>query len=102
MAVDKGAINDGHVLVLPIEHYPSSLQVLPSRAQRPGFGLLRCALPSVVLLIKHCPSLSCTKFSNGFTVGSTRSSRCRRTLRSALLLPGTRLHALLAHRHIPA
>lgn len=27
VAVDKGAINDGHVLLVPIEHYPSSLGV---------------------------------------------------------------------------
>ena len=27
MAVDKGAIDDGHVLVLPIEHFPNSLGV---------------------------------------------------------------------------
>jgi diadenosine tetraphosphate (Ap4A) HIT family hydrolase len=30
VAVDKGAIGDGHVLVLPIEHYPNSLGVPPS------------------------------------------------------------------------
>ena len=30
MAVDKGAIGDGHVLVLPIEHYPNSLGLPPS------------------------------------------------------------------------
>lgn len=29
MAVDKGAIDDGHVLVLPIEHFPNSLGVPP-------------------------------------------------------------------------
>ncbi len=29
MAVDKGAIVDGHVLVLPIEHFPNSLGVPP-------------------------------------------------------------------------
>jgi Protein similar to CwfJ C-terminus 1 len=27
VAVDKGAIDDGHVLVLPIEHFPNSLGV---------------------------------------------------------------------------
>jgi Protein similar to CwfJ C-terminus 1 len=32
VAVDKGAIGDGHVLVLPIEHYPNSLGVPPSTA----------------------------------------------------------------------
>ncbi len=30
MAVDKGAIMDGHVLVLPIEHYPSQLSLSAS------------------------------------------------------------------------
>ena len=30
MAVDKGAITDSHVLVLPIEHFPSSLHLSPS------------------------------------------------------------------------
>ena len=30
MAVDKGAITDRHVLVLPIEHYPSQLSLSPS------------------------------------------------------------------------
>jgi hypothetical protein len=30
VAVDKGAINDGHVLIVPIEHYPSSLGVSAS------------------------------------------------------------------------
>jgi len=29
VAVDKGAIVDGHVLVLPIEHFPNSLGVPP-------------------------------------------------------------------------
>ncbi len=30
MAVDKGAITDSHVLVLPIEHWPSSLHLSAS------------------------------------------------------------------------
>jgi hypothetical protein len=30
VAVDKGAIVDGHVLVLPIEHYPSQLSLSAS------------------------------------------------------------------------
>ena len=30
MAVDKGAITDSHVLVLPIEHFPSSLHLSSS------------------------------------------------------------------------
>ena len=30
MAVDKGTIVDGHVLILPIEHYPSQLTLSPS------------------------------------------------------------------------
>lgn len=29
MAVDKGAINDGHVLVVPIEHFPNTLGISP-------------------------------------------------------------------------
>eukprot|EP00798_Chlamydomonas_sp_ICE-L_P008737 gene8737-33599_t len=29
IAVDKGAINDSHVLVVPIEHYPSSAALKP-------------------------------------------------------------------------
>ena len=30
MALDKGAITDSHVLVLPIEHFPSSLHLSAS------------------------------------------------------------------------
>lgn len=29
LALDKGAITDQHVLVLPVEHYPSSLSLAP-------------------------------------------------------------------------
>ena len=30
MALDKGAITDSHVLVLPVEHFPSSLHLSAS------------------------------------------------------------------------
>lgn len=32
MAVDKGAINGSHVLILPIEHFPSGMAVTPGAA----------------------------------------------------------------------
>ena len=36
LATDKGAINWGHVLVLPVEHYRSGLACPPSTAAEMG------------------------------------------------------------------
>ena len=40
MAMDKGPIDDTHVLILPIEHFPSSMQMPPS-AQAEAEAYLR-------------------------------------------------------------
>ena len=63
MAVDKGAITDSHVLVLPIEHFPSSLHLSASayaEMERYLSALRSCFAAQVrpLLFSPHCINLS--------------------------------------------
>ena len=63
MAQDKGAITDSHVLVLPIEHFPSSLHLSASafaEMERYLSALRTCFASQVpYLLTQYTPSLLC-------------------------------------------
>ena len=64
VAVDKGAITDSHVLVLPIEHFPSSLHLSASTyAEMERYlSALRSCFASQVLPFA-CPITSPFRFS---------------------------------------
>ena len=74
MALDKGAITDSHVLVLPIEHFPSSLHLSASAFAEmerylscaahllclPGTAPARTIYPHMSPPYEHCsPSRAC-------------------------------------------
>lgn len=61
-AMDKGAINGGHVLLLPIEHFPSSLSCSENawaEMQRYLSALKACAASQVppLAVLYRCPSM---------------------------------------------
>ena len=58
LAIDKGAINDHHVLLVPIEHYPSTLTCSPNfhaEMERYLSALRSCFAAQV----RGCPGTSC-------------------------------------------
>ena len=58
LAIDKGAINDHHVLLVPIEHYPSTLtcsQNFHAEMERYLSALRSCFAAQV----RSCPGKSC-------------------------------------------
>ena len=92
MALDKGAITDSHVLVLPIEHFPSSLHLSASafaEMERYLSALRTCFGSQVLhLLTQYIPSWICQVSTPSFLAPVSSCNWSTARLRSMQVVHG--------------